>query len=104
MYVQERRDPNQEWLPTTYKLTEENVSMIVAYWDKEWKVPVLEEELQQQDEGQKDQEQRNEEHEDEEQLDEERSIDEYQEHDDPGNNVYEAPLETTPQARDKIKY
>jgi hypothetical protein len=35
MYVQERRDPNQEWLPTTYKLTEENVSMIVAYWDKE---------------------------------------------------------------------
>lgn len=35
MYVQERRDPNQEWLPTTYKLTEENVSMIVADWDKE---------------------------------------------------------------------
>jgi len=32
-----------QWLPSTYKLIEEDVIMIVNDWEDDWKKPVLEE-------------------------------------------------------------
>jgi hypothetical protein len=40
MYVQEKKDPNQEWFPTQYKLTEEEMGHIMEYWDDDWKIPM----------------------------------------------------------------
>jgi hypothetical protein len=38
MYVQ-ARDSNQEWLPTLYRLTEEDMGHIMEDWVDDWKIP-----------------------------------------------------------------
>jgi hypothetical protein len=42
MYIQDKRDLMRQWLPTRYKLTEEDVCLISNDWDKEWKIPTEE--------------------------------------------------------------
>ena len=51
MYIHARRDPDKQWIPVAYKLSEEDVSMIVNDWEDNWKKPVLEEERSQDEEG-----------------------------------------------------
>jgi hypothetical protein len=42
MYVQVKKDPDQQWLPTQYRLTEEEMGNIMDDWDDEWKIPPTE--------------------------------------------------------------
>jgi hypothetical protein len=42
MYVQEKKDPDQQWLPTQYRLMEEEMGNIMLDWDDEWKIPPTE--------------------------------------------------------------
>jgi hypothetical protein len=39
MYVQERKDPDQQWMPTQYKLIEYDICHIIIDWEDEWKIP-----------------------------------------------------------------
>jgi hypothetical protein len=39
MYIQAKRDPTHQWLPTSYKLTVDDVCLISNDWEEEWKVP-----------------------------------------------------------------
>jgi hypothetical protein len=38
MYVQEKKDPYQQWIPTQYRLTEEEMGHIMVDWEDEWKI------------------------------------------------------------------
>jgi hypothetical protein len=40
MYVQAKKDPTCQWFPTSYRLTTEDVSLIVNDWEEDWKIPV----------------------------------------------------------------
>jgi hypothetical protein len=42
MYIQAKRDPTQECLPTRYRVIEEEMGHIMKYWDPEWKIPTTE--------------------------------------------------------------
>jgi hypothetical protein len=42
MYVQVKKDPDQQWLPTQYRLTEEEMGNIMDDWDDEWNIPPIE--------------------------------------------------------------
>jgi hypothetical protein len=42
MYIQAKRDPDQQWLLTSYRLTKQDVSLIVNDWEAEWRKPMLE--------------------------------------------------------------
>jgi hypothetical protein len=37
MYVQAKKDPTHEWLPTNYRLKTKDVCLIVNDWEEEWK-------------------------------------------------------------------
>jgi hypothetical protein len=39
IYVQAKKDPNQQWLPTRYRLTEEEMGHIMEDLDDHWKIP-----------------------------------------------------------------
>jgi hypothetical protein len=39
MYIQAKRDPACQWLPTSYKLTMDDVCLIANDWEDDWKVP-----------------------------------------------------------------
>jgi hypothetical protein len=38
MYIQEKRGPARQWLPTSYKLTTSDVCLIENDWEEDWKV------------------------------------------------------------------
>jgi len=38
MYIQAKRDHACHWLPTSYKLTSDDVFLIANDWEEEWKV------------------------------------------------------------------
>jgi ubiquinone biosynthesis protein Coq4 len=40
MYMQEKRDPTCQWIPTNYKLTSDGVFLIANDWEDEWKTPI----------------------------------------------------------------
>jgi hypothetical protein len=40
MYVQEKRDLDQQWFSTHYRLTEKDINLIVNDWKVKWKTPV----------------------------------------------------------------
>jgi hypothetical protein len=42
MYVQVKKDPNQEWFPTWYMLTKEDMGYIMEDWVVYWKIPPIE--------------------------------------------------------------
>jgi hypothetical protein len=42
MYVQAKKDPDQQWLPTQYRLMEEEMGHIMVDWEDEWKIPPAE--------------------------------------------------------------
>ena len=42
MYVQSKKDPDQQWLPTQYMLTEDEMGHIMVDWEKEWNIPLAE--------------------------------------------------------------
>jgi hypothetical protein len=42
MYVQAKKDLDQQWLPTQYRLTEDEMGHIMVDWDDEWKIPPAE--------------------------------------------------------------
>jgi hypothetical protein len=42
MYVQEKNDPDQQWLPTQYRLTKDNMSHIMIDLDDEWNISPIE--------------------------------------------------------------
>jgi hypothetical protein len=39
IYVQEKKDPREEWVQTKYKIMEEDIHLIMQDWDPEWKIP-----------------------------------------------------------------
>jgi hypothetical protein len=39
MYIHAKKGPNQQWLPTQYRLTEEDMGHIMVNWDDEWNIP-----------------------------------------------------------------
>jgi hypothetical protein len=39
MYVQAKKDPMRQWFPTSYRLTTEDVNLIVNDWEEDWKIP-----------------------------------------------------------------
>jgi hypothetical protein len=39
MYVQAKKDPTRQWFPTSYRLTIEDVCLIVNDWEDGWKIP-----------------------------------------------------------------
>jgi hypothetical protein len=40
--VQAKKDPNQECMPTQYRLTKEEMGHIMEYWTDDWKIPSTE--------------------------------------------------------------
>jgi len=42
MYIQAKKDPNQQWLSTHYRVIEQDISQIVNDWDEEWRTLVTE--------------------------------------------------------------
>jgi hypothetical protein len=52
MYVQDKKDPTQQWLPTTYRLTIEDVNLIINDWEEEWKSPPEKTELSEEEDDQ----------------------------------------------------
>jgi hypothetical protein len=44
MYIQAKRNPNQEWLTMRYRVTEKEMGHIIEDWDPEWKIPMKERE------------------------------------------------------------
>ena len=45
IYIQERWDPEKQWLPLAYKFTNEELDALVHEWSVEWCNPVIQEEL-----------------------------------------------------------
>jgi hypothetical protein len=41
MWLQEKRDPNKEWLQLSYSVTMQNIQMEVQEWPDKWKVLVI---------------------------------------------------------------
>jgi hypothetical protein len=39
LYVQAKRDYVWHWFPTSYRLTIEDVKLIINEWEEEWKIP-----------------------------------------------------------------
>jgi hypothetical protein len=39
MYVKAKKDPAHQWFPTNYRLTTEDVCLIVNDWEYGWKTP-----------------------------------------------------------------
>jgi hypothetical protein len=39
MYVHTKKDTTFQWFPTSYRLTTEDVCLIVNDWEEEWKIP-----------------------------------------------------------------
>jgi hypothetical protein len=39
MYVQAKKDPARQWLPTHYRLTTDDLCLIANNWEVEWKLP-----------------------------------------------------------------
>jgi hypothetical protein len=39
MYIQDKMNPTSQWLPTSYKLTTNDVCLITNDLEEEWKVP-----------------------------------------------------------------
>jgi hypothetical protein len=67
MYIQAKKDPEQQWLSCRYKLTEVDVGQIIEDWEDEWKTPVPEAE---QSEPQQSENRRNKDDEEEEEEEE----------------------------------
>jgi hypothetical protein len=42
MYIQEKKDLDQQWLSTHYRVIEKEINQIVNDWDEEWRIPVTE--------------------------------------------------------------
>jgi hypothetical protein len=42
IYVQEKKDPREEWVQMKYKITKEDIQLIMQDWDLDWKVPGIE--------------------------------------------------------------
>ena len=45
IHIQARRDEENQWLTTQYKLTDEELDTIIHEWPTEWKLPISREEL-----------------------------------------------------------
>jgi hypothetical protein len=41
MWIQAQKDPNKKWLQMHYYITEGNINMVIKYWEDEWKIPIL---------------------------------------------------------------
>jgi hypothetical protein len=39
MYVQAKKDLDQQWLSTQYRFTEDEMGHIMVDWDNEWNIP-----------------------------------------------------------------
>jgi len=40
IYIHPIRDPERQWLVTSFKLTNEEVDQIIGEWEEAWKVPI----------------------------------------------------------------
>jgi hypothetical protein len=63
LYVQAKKDPAWQWFPTSYRLTTEDVNLIITDWEEEWKSPAEKtgpsEEEEDQDKSEEEQDQTN---------------------------------------------
>jgi hypothetical protein len=41
LYIQEKKDPREEWLAMKYRITEEDMGLIMEDWDVDWKIPSI---------------------------------------------------------------
>jgi hypothetical protein len=39
IYIQAKKDPREEWVQKKYKITKEDIHLIMQDWDPYWKVP-----------------------------------------------------------------
>jgi hypothetical protein len=39
MYIKSKKDPWEEWVQTKYKITEEDIQMVMQDWEPDWKIP-----------------------------------------------------------------
>ena len=45
IHVQERHDPERQWFPTPYKLSDEELEVIIDDWPTPWRDPISLEEV-----------------------------------------------------------
>jgi hypothetical protein len=45
MWIQVQKDPNKKWLQMHYCITKGDIDMVIKYWEDEWKIPVLTQDL-----------------------------------------------------------
>jgi NACalpha-BTF3-like transcription factor len=38
MYIKSRKDPREEWVQMKYKITEEDIQLVMQDWEPDWKV------------------------------------------------------------------
>jgi hypothetical protein len=41
MWIQAWKDPNKKWLQMCYCITEGDIDMVIKYWEDDWNIPVL---------------------------------------------------------------
>jgi hypothetical protein len=39
IYIQAKKDLREEWVQTKYKITKEDIHLIMQDWDPEWNIP-----------------------------------------------------------------
>ena len=45
MWIQEKKDPKNQWIQLWYYIKEEDVEMAIRDWHDEWRIPVLNQEM-----------------------------------------------------------
>ena len=40
IYIQKRRDPDKQWLPMAYKITDAELEAVVQDWPADWRKPM----------------------------------------------------------------
>jgi hypothetical protein len=55
IYIQAHKDPREEWVQSKYKITEEDIQLIMQDWEPDWKVPANETKTEHPDNEEEDQ-------------------------------------------------
>jgi hypothetical protein len=42
MSIKAKKDPREEWVQTKYKITKEDIQLVMQDWELDWKIPTNE--------------------------------------------------------------
>jgi hypothetical protein len=45
MWIQAWTDPNKQWIKMCYCIMEGDIDMVIKYWEDEWKIQTMEDEI-----------------------------------------------------------